>query len=1147
MTDPDVELDFGDDEELVKQFSVDGDKGVCSRLPDSVDLEGIMHRALVRSLFTSMFNAPITADTLDAYMSYAKRVAACLLAPAFHKMTFGQVLSDFEEVRARIAKGILETDAGKRISKAAAEAAAAGNLPNENAEDASGYSMISQIADGSALAFVGNHHLATHALQRLKSEPERYLPLWKRSPVDFLHEQARVDPPVSAVTGVLGEEKSIELVEAGNVTFPPGTTRQLVISTANMDPSVFGGPHHSKKYATVFDPSRSHDEILSWNGRLADVKEFKAPRGCPGYRLSMGLAKSLVSVFLPASEALPVPLKGSAAKSYPHLDAAEQSGKSITELGKHAWEHQTRQSNLDRCGFFLWMVCCLMSLGWLFGRRSHGDGHLGAMSTRYTLYLASQAGVSAGFLFENDLLQWQCTLLAAMAYYLMYITSVFQGHYARGYLFSLWAWFVYGLLAIQTTAALVFFGSVPTLLIVTRMFYFVACLFGFLTVYQYWAKARKEHETYDSAASKGRLDAAKSGMIGGCTALACLPLKWVFPVYGTFICCVINSLVYVPFMLPCLKAMDKDFNDIDVVVPNLKMIEVSISFFTVVFALVAAGSGYAMSVATSSDLCRFEDPATLPSNTSICTSSPMSQVDSYGRLMFFVAKNLVTIPPEEVANRESALSIQLPKYDTILPRKEAIIATNWEIPTEDEDVEENSWMQDLAKQLFLDKFLRSPLLFPMHDNPTRWENLEEARQIMKIASGKFLPEPVIDWSNIAYDSDEAVSAMCFAGMAAVRVKKLSPEQLAVETDNATYMVDFSEMVHLETRPGYEQFGATAFFNTSQNLVRIRWTEYALNVRPGDRHWKHAKWVFKCSALVGITANEHLMGQHLIFANLMTSSDRQNLPKNHPIRRLLKPFTHKTPTVNMGAQSFLTTEYGLLHRAASLDFKGVRDAFLLAMTTNRYSSYDKAIEDPEGQVAMLKELGEERFPFAADALDFYKVIHKFVDGYLKTYYPNDEDIRNDQYFLNFYAGFRVFEDNSLPPPNAITTKEFINQVAAFIFTVTGKHHVVGNLAEYLISPDFTSCRLRPGTEISDVEASHYGLLVAILTGMKAPKLMNNFEHLLLDDAHRPKTAKVFAEFQNDLAELCKVIDERNAKRKWVFHGFHPARLLSSVSI
>jgi hypothetical protein len=39
-----------------------------------------------------------------------------------------------------------------------------------------------------------------------------------------------------------------------------------------------------------------------------------------------------------------------------------------------------------------------------------------------------------------------------------------------------------------------------------------------------------------------------------------------------------------------------------------------------------------------------------------------------------------------------------------------------------------------------------------------------------------------------------------------------------------------------------------------------------------------------------------------------------------------------------------------------------------------------------------------------------------------------------------------------------------------------------------------------------------LLVAILTGMKAPKLMSDFSHLLLNDKHLIETHKIFDDFQ-----------------------------------
>lgn len=115
-------------------------------------------------------------------------------------------------------------------------------------------------------------------------------------------------------------------------------------------------------------------------------------------------------------------------------------------------------------------------------------------------------------------------------------------------------------------------------------------------------------------------------------------------------------------------------------------------------------------------------------------------------------------------------------------------------------------------------------------------------------------------------SDEAIAMMVFAGLAGGRLRKVDPKldkpishssvttraTASPSNDSSSYWAaDFSELVTLETRPDYERFGATAYFSREQKLVRIRWSQYALDVYPGDRQWAHAKWVWRCSALVGV--------------------------------------------------------------------------------------------------------------------------------------------------------------------------------------------------------------------------------------------------------------------------------------------------------
>ena len=247
--------------------------------------------------------------------------------------------------------------------------------------------------------------------------------------------------------------------------------------------------------------------------------------------------------------------------------------------------------------------------------------------------------------------------------------------------------------------------------------------------------------------------------------------------------------------------------------------------------------------------------------------------------------------------------------------------------------------------------------------------------------------------------------------------------------------------------------------------------------------------------------------HIVFANVVTSADRQNLPKNHPIRRLIKPFSHGTPTVNLGAQLFLTTENGLLHRTMALDWSGLRTCLVHGLQTVRV-----AANPMDKHKKALAELGDLDFPYAADGRDFYEVVLTMVDRYFRVYYASDQKLRDDPDLARFYYAVRVFKDTSLPQWGEVTISTLSAYAASFIFHVAGMHHVVGNVAEYLMHPDFASIRIRPGSEVADVEASHYGLLVAILTGLKTPKLVNDFSHLLLQDKHIIATSKIFDDFQ-----------------------------------
>jgi len=530
----------------------------------------------------------------------------------------------------------------------------------------------------------------------------------------------------------------------------------------------------------------------------------------------------------------------------------------------------------------------------------------------------------------------------------------------------------------------------------------------------------------------------------------------------------------------------------------------------------------------------------------VCTTSPLSYVDSYGRLMYSVVKMTVN---NQDPKQSVSQAIFLPRQDIKLPRKEAIKGTKWMIPLVDEDNEYdqfNPWLKDKIYSWLFEVITPNTHFFPLRDRTHRWKDIQEAQEALKIAGGVFLPEPGTEWANVNRTSDEAISRMIFSGYAGMRLKLMSSQP---DESGAIFVVDLSKMAALEVRPKFAKFGATAYFNKERRLVKMEWAARDnLEILPGNPNWEHVKWVFRCSLLLSVTATEHLMMNHLIFSNIASTASREYLPKDHPIRRLLKPFNHRTPSINVGASQLLTQENGLLHRATSLTFKGLRAAFVSGLNEIRFTPHPM-----NTSIAVFDYCVKNNIPFAyaEDGLGFYKVVRDFVTQYVDVYFSSDEAVKEDESCKKMFGenGLRGYFKGSsgLPLWDNMNKASLVDILAFYIFEVTGMHLVVGNVAEYLISPDIASPRIREGVEVADVEASQLGLLIAVLTGLKAPMLMNDFTHLLRQDEKLPQTTAIFNEFQANLTKYGIEIDTRNQKREWPFYGFHPKRMLSSVSI
>ena len=149
---------------------------------------------------------------------------------------------------------------------------------------------------------------------------------------------------------------------------------------------------------------------------------------------------------------------------------------------------------------------------------------------------------------------------------------------------------------------------------------------------------------------------------------------------------------------------------------------------------------------------------------------------------------------------------------------------------------------------------------------------------------------------------------------------------------------------------------------------------------------------------------------------LISAIRQSLSVNHPIRRLLLPFTLGTVYRNRVYNEYLR-ENGLYHRVFAFKYKElqrlIRDSMENPPTLQRGQ-----IRQPSDQMkyrfrlfrkklAVMKRLPDEIYPLYTDSFAFWSQTLDFVQGYIEVYYndqANDDSLLcRDKELVSFYQG------------------------------------------------------------------------------------------------------------------------------------------------
>jgi hypothetical protein len=444
------------------------------------------------------------------------------------------------------------------------------------------------------------------------------------------------------------------------------------------------------------------------------------------------------------------------------------------------------------------------------------------------------------------------------------------------------------------------------------------------------------------------------------------------------------------------------------------------------------------------------------------------------------------------------------------------------VPTLDEDGDKMQFAKKLAFRL-----LRA---LPLVDDAAPWPSPELAASIVESQFVPILPAPAVRWTDVT--SDRALSLLAFQGLGAHRI-----EPLDGDVDGAAYAVDLTWMYAFPVRSGLEPYGACAYFAADRTLARVYTAHDDRTHRPGDADWEDAKWRWRSALFAGVTVADHLGTTHYLASNLLVTVTREHLPADHPLRRFLKPFGFGAVAINLDAGLMLSPEGGLAHRLFSFTYGGLSRCLLRGIETTRFETFPETIA-----AKRVAALGDA-YPYATDGLALYEIFKTYVHDYFAIFFPGEIAV-TDPAIRAWWQAIIVYAPTlGLGPLNE--TRQLVDLVTQMLFTVTGFHSQVGTVAQYLVDPEFLTCKIRAGSRMCDIQTTVQVLNLAALTAFEQPPLIGDYTHLFLEQ-NRMESVVAFDRYQKALIKLSDDIEERNRTREEPFQSLNPRFLDTSVS-
>lgn len=358
-----------------------------------------------------------------------------------------------------------------------------------------------------------------------------------------------------------------------------------------------------------------------------------------------------------------------------------------------------------------------------------------------------------------------------------------------------------------------------------------------------------------------------------------------------------------------------------------------------------------------------------------------------------------------------------------------------------------------------------------------------------------------------------------------------------------FIADLSHWEALEVvQPDkYERYGGRLEFDANLENMSITWR--GKKYTPSDPEWAKVRYIFTSTVLIAVVVEQHTLQIHYFNAALFGLAQRTKLTPDHPISRLLRPFTFRTVMINEHAVYTIVEQSGLLYHGTSLTWSSLQTLYRHAASTYRHESVPDFLKrqgllEPDGSAA-------PGVAFAEESLLVYALIDRFVREYVELYYADDAAITKDTTLAAFWAEIVA----GMPATAGVAAKPtqagLIELLAAFIWNVTFWHDYTsqtGNsLGDWRLGAVLVKREDVYGSVVPNMQEHLLTLLAHQLTTVQGPKVIDNYHHFWLDEDARA----IALRFQQGLWDYRAGLMRRNAKRDLIFNAYDPVIIETSV--